>query len=484
MRVWWIAFGLLVFPSPLVAQKIIKGESGFLEEVSIFDPCRYRSPNGDYELRVDPDQMWGVGGSTVRLAHRGVELWEKRLPFTFGRAAVTDEGRSCGFAHTAGTLPLRTGELVVAVLEANGEVRAQRSFPRELARHPHGPTTPTASALVCEPELGRFSISVLATDKSAAREWWSFRLSDATRLDEISPRVDAKRLAAPVADDSTPQCQPAIGVTLESLGTIALEKTGETSFPDALDFLGRTLLDSSGRAFVLDSRTGCVHAFAPDGKQRYVARPDPSDEVEVKSDARLVSDDVGGVWVRQVDRPSDDAIRWVHFDGRGTRTGSVATDGDLLAARGDRIWESGSYWKSNLTERNLAGVVERTIARMGDGRWLDCADAAAMSSDGLLTVVSRGMLVSIDAEKSRAPRALPEDRPYSPRLVATPQWVILFGRFDTNVFLFRRENGASFVWEPTESDKRRDWPCGVSADHTELLTLEVPALVIHRFKLP
>lgn len=776
MKAWLIACGLLAFPSPLVARHIIKGESGFLEEISLFDPCRYRSPNGDYELRVDPDEMFGVGGSTVRLAHRGVELWEKRIPFTFGRAAVTDDGRSCGFAHTASTLPLRTGELVVAVLGLDGEVSAQRSFPRKTSSYPHGPSTPTASALVCEPELGRFSISVLATDRSEAKEWWSFRLSDATRLDEVAPTIDTTRIAKPFREDSAKVADPPKSVTLEPLGTIELERseptkslfhdlaawdfadngdfltldkttkhaflfrridrsgqvvteraiegfssgkmviddfakisddawfvavrdgaadttlirrldvrsgtvasleqavhleqngvaprvaaltalrdsgfaallayhyqytiseclgvfdeagrsrfviperyedeatlfspmdvaqstngdllvlegirnelkfyrsdgsylrkldlekafgqepryvtdlvlganealvvdspsttplwrmtldganvsgivphsdagrfqpnvighariapegtiwlTDERAFfeldatgdvtrvvgalpdPDALDVVGIRLLDSAGRAFVMDSRTGCVHAFGPDGNRRYVATPDPSDEVEVSFGAQLVSDGLGGVWVRQHARLTDEAIRWVHFDGRGTRTGSVATDGDLLAARGDRIWESGQYWESSLTDRNAAGDVERTVTRMGDGRWFSRADAGAMTADDQLIVVTRGMLVSIDAEQAHSPIPIPNGGISSPRLSATPEWAIAFGESDSSVLLLRRADSTWFRWEPPEKGTNERWTFGMSTDGSELLALESPALVIHRFKLP
>src|ERR1700684_3496298 len=59
----------------------------------------YQSPSGAYTLTVIPSDIYGRKGGSCRLTRNGNEVWAKRLPFTFWKAAVTDTGVVAGYAY-------------------------------------------------------------------------------------------------------------------------------------------------------------------------------------------------------------------------------------------------------------------------------------------------------------------------------------------------------------------------------------------------
>ena len=63
------------------------------------NPKGYKSPSGEYELRVDPSTMYGQGEGGYRMTRKGQEVWAKKLPFTLWDAEVLDDGTVAGYAY-------------------------------------------------------------------------------------------------------------------------------------------------------------------------------------------------------------------------------------------------------------------------------------------------------------------------------------------------------------------------------------------------
>ena len=66
------------------------------------NPKTYKSPSGEYELRVDPSTIYGPGEGSYRMTRKGAEIWAKKLPFTLWDAGVTDDGTTAGYAYSLG----------------------------------------------------------------------------------------------------------------------------------------------------------------------------------------------------------------------------------------------------------------------------------------------------------------------------------------------------------------------------------------------
>ncbi len=161
------------------------------------NPAQYRSPSGEYILSVDPSDIYGRGPATYQLEHRGATVWSGEKPFTFHAAEVADDGLVAGYAYSFGVAGFAPtggykagcGELRVALIATNGEIRVEHTYPRE-CRIPDSPPHPLAAGLLLDPTHDRL---ILRTREIAAcgtpEVWRMFRLTTGAELDPFDPRT-------------------------------------------------------------------------------------------------------------------------------------------------------------------------------------------------------------------------------------------------------------------------------------------------------
>src|SRR5688572_12487566 len=82
----------------------------------------YPSPNGAWQLVVDPSERHGAGPGWYRLSAGDDTAWEGRLPFTLQDALVADSGDVHGYAFTRGSLA-GGGHLLALAIDASGTMR-------------------------------------------------------------------------------------------------------------------------------------------------------------------------------------------------------------------------------------------------------------------------------------------------------------------------------------------------------------------------
>ncbi|QDU66113.1 hypothetical protein [Engelhardtia mirabilis] len=159
-------------------------------EPHFLDPARYASPDGHFELAVDPGQRHGWGASQVALSRDGELVWRTELPFTFHQAAVDAQGRAFGFSETG---PVGEGEFLVALVEPDGEVRVLEREPRSYGNI-DGPELPWARGVLL-PEGGRQALVWIGAERlgiSPSSSWRCYDLASGERLANISPLADGE----------------------------------------------------------------------------------------------------------------------------------------------------------------------------------------------------------------------------------------------------------------------------------------------------
>jgi len=146
------------------------------------DPARYVSPSGHFVLHVDPTERDGAGPADCRLDRAGETVWEKRLPFTFREAVVSDGGLSCGYAYTEGRGPFDGGggELVLAMVDSSGEVVMREGHAREPAGW-HSPDAPTCAGVHLLPQARQVIARVDLGGGTSSETWWVFDLDRRVR---------------------------------------------------------------------------------------------------------------------------------------------------------------------------------------------------------------------------------------------------------------------------------------------------------------
>jgi hypothetical protein len=159
------------------------------------NPKKYVSPSGAYSLAVDPTDIYGRGPADCRLAKNGKILWKSRLPFAFWGVVVADSGRVAGYAYTQGRRGLLEGgdsdgpgEVVVALLSAEGKIVNQHKHARKLSLFQHSPPDPLINGLFLDQSNQRFVVRVADADRNRQIEqWWVFDLKSGNRIGALEP---------------------------------------------------------------------------------------------------------------------------------------------------------------------------------------------------------------------------------------------------------------------------------------------------------
>lgn len=79
-------------------------QAGYLPMVPTLQPYRATSPDGVWTFEVFPSHRFGSGPSEALLSKGKEIVWKKKLPFTFWRACVTDDGYIGGFGYSLGPM--------------------------------------------------------------------------------------------------------------------------------------------------------------------------------------------------------------------------------------------------------------------------------------------------------------------------------------------------------------------------------------------
>lgn len=161
----------------------------------VLNPKTYKSPSGDYSLRVDPSDMYGRNHAGYQLTKSGREVWSAKFPFTMWDAGVTDAGVVGGYAYTHGWrgfgkdgIDEGMGDFHVVVIDAKGRVRLNEISKRQSSRFLHTPPNPLANGLIVDEANDRMVVRVSDADINRAVEsWWVYRLSTATASDKLKP---------------------------------------------------------------------------------------------------------------------------------------------------------------------------------------------------------------------------------------------------------------------------------------------------------
>ena len=144
-------------------------------------PYRRTSPDGRWELSVDPSDRRGVGPARYRCTHDGNAAWSGEKPWTFWDAIVTNEGFSAGYAYAE--------EFHAVILAPDGMVRLDDARTRESSRFMHMPANPLGNGLFEQPDLRRIVFRIADPDVNRKKEeWWCFRLPDGKEEFRKHPR--------------------------------------------------------------------------------------------------------------------------------------------------------------------------------------------------------------------------------------------------------------------------------------------------------
>lgn len=158
----------------------------------VLNPKTYRSPSGEYELKVVPSDMHGRFHASYRVSKKGVEFWADRLPFTLWDAGITDSGVVAGYGYThgwrgygKGGIRDGPGDFVVAIISADGKVRLQEVTKRTHSRQLHAPPDPLAAGMIIDHANDRMLVRI--NEISGSEAWWEYRLSTAAATNKLFP---------------------------------------------------------------------------------------------------------------------------------------------------------------------------------------------------------------------------------------------------------------------------------------------------------
>lgn len=155
----------------------------------VLQPATYASPSGDYELFVDPSQRRGAGPSQCRLIRQGQEVWAAELPFTYRDAIVDDRGVAAGYSFTLGSSSF-SGEFVVTILSAMGEVLYEEREEQQFSRFMHSPSGPRVAGMFHHPGLERLTLRMKDPDVNRRVETWrTYDLREAKSLGTTEPEL-------------------------------------------------------------------------------------------------------------------------------------------------------------------------------------------------------------------------------------------------------------------------------------------------------
>ncbi len=157
------------------------------------DPKTYKSPSGEYELRVDPSTIYGQGKGTYRMTRTGTEVWAGEMPITLWEALVADDGTVAGYAYSLGmeNYPSRKdqeteGRLHLMILDPSGTVRMNEVLPRRGIFSCTSTVDRNVTGILLDPENDRFIVRCTEGGWSSDGEVWRiFKLTTGQLQDEF-----------------------------------------------------------------------------------------------------------------------------------------------------------------------------------------------------------------------------------------------------------------------------------------------------------
>ena len=159
-------------------------------------PKTYTSPSGEYSLFINPSEQHGIGAGSYTLKRRAETLWTRDLPYSLWEAALTDDGRTAGYAYSHGFqgwgAQAGFGDLIVALIGADGKEISRETTERKT---PGGfwscppVREPSPRGFFLHPTLDRFVVRLTAdpaTFGSHNEKWRCYALADGKPSGEIS----------------------------------------------------------------------------------------------------------------------------------------------------------------------------------------------------------------------------------------------------------------------------------------------------------
>ena len=334
------------------------------------------------ELFVDPSDCHGSGPASYRMSREGEQVWARTIPFTLRDVVVLDDGVAAGYAYPNGGYP-PNGELVVAVLGPDGEVRGMERIER-LWTVPHGASDPTAIAI--RPCGGFFALQVCGPQRGS-RRWWLYDWSTCRRLGEQRDEPMEAQGLAPAPNDPPLASLDAPDLELPLLGRLAFP--WPVPPPEAGSFDERryrqahkVFVDGQGRVWISELSSRVVHSFDPSGRRLLDLTPEPWTFRPYYP--------VEWIAVRGDGHPFVCGERGVEeFDPSGARVGRTAIHDSpprwlFLPGRNER-WSVEGIGRIELVGAD--GEVLEIIERGANGRWFQGFFEAAVAPDGGLAVL-------------------------------------------------------------------------------------------------
>ncbi|MCC6407210.1 MAG: hypothetical protein IT453_08590 [Planctomycetes bacterium] len=154
------------------------------------DPTTYVSPDGEFELLVDPSSRFGAGPARYRLSASGSTAWEGERAWTLFDAEVDDEGWVIGCAYTFGDVPWpengSCGDVRLVVIAPDGSLSVDLAERRIALRYVDSGPEPSVERFVLAREFDR-AIFLLRghAERNTGLRWCSARVSDGARLPDV-----------------------------------------------------------------------------------------------------------------------------------------------------------------------------------------------------------------------------------------------------------------------------------------------------------
>lgn len=163
---------------------------------------------------------------------------------------------------------------------------------------------------------------------------------------------------------------------------------GQVPNPEQLGHIAGVTVDSAGRLYAVDDRTGAVHIFDHTGATLRVCKPDIGDFKGKFSVAKLTARTDGSVFLSE-GVGADDHAGFLHFDSGGKRLGFRKLGLDAITEEWHALPAAGRLLVLGYQDAfivDAAGKTERTIRRGADGTWLHRPEGASVASDGSFAI--------------------------------------------------------------------------------------------------
>jgi hypothetical protein len=331
---------------------------------SIVQPETYLSPSGRLELVVDPHERRGRGPAALRLLRDGTLVWERECDVTLVDARLFEDGSVVGYAYP--------GDLALLFLAPDGGERARVVVERK-TRLVHGAPQP----------------DVLALDVRSAPDSVTFRLSDGRErhfsiggLELVQPPPGRPAEAGLLRKPAHLLPPPERPLELVELARVALLFTPtRTSMQVPL----ARLSPRTGTLTIHEGSNGVLHVFGADGRRQRLCLPAPGDPVNFRPYDQIDVDPEGNLHAYN-------SKGRLSFGPQGERLGFVPLDVPLGQGAQYFSLPSGARWRIELDRLTLerSGEADLVVERSAEGRWFLCLQSAAVSPDGVLSIVDDG----------------------------------------------------------------------------------------------